>query len=59
MTTEAIIPGVTHCHCDPPRYARQLSGHWRRIIWADGRWGYLPVSVREPNCKCGMVVRPQ
>lgn len=52
-SAECIVPGLTHCTCDPPRYRRTLRGTLQTWVYQAGRMDWIATHVRK--CKaCGM-----
>lgn len=54
--SDTIIPGTTHCHCDPPRYVRRENGTWGSRIFTEGQWRLIDDGAKK--CRgCGMDLR--
>lgn len=56
MSKPTAIPGLTQCHCDPPRYLRRIDGTWGSRIYQEGTWQLIDDGAKQ--CRgCAMDLR--
>ena len=54
--SETTFPGLTQCHCNPPRYVRRVDGSWGSRIFTNGEYRLIDDGAKQ--CRgCAMDLR--